>query len=494
MVLPVGYGWVRERVKKMIPGGGRRALVALLAVAAVAVTGCNDKGGSASGDPGKDTGAGSVSGLPVTHFESGLKPDAPSPDLNVRNADGGEDDKLATAAIADVQTYWAEHLQADFGQQFEPVKSLLSYDAQSDTEETGCGSVKKLVNAFYCPVDDSVAWDRGVLLPMLRQRFGPMSVVVVLAHEFGHAVQYRLGDKAGITKSTPTVVKEQQADCFAGGYFRWVAEDKSKFYRVSTSEGLNQVMASMFLIRDQAGTSAADRGAHGTAFDRTYAFQAGFEKGPKECAAMNNENVKARLTERPFDKGDKGKGDAKFNEQAVELLKKSLDEAFKGAGVAAPEITDGGSCQTTPPASYCPGDNTVSIDLAKLSQLAQPIDREAEMKGEDPGGMGDFAAFSEVASRYALGIQKGVGASIDNANAGLRTACLVGAWAAFTNRPGDLRLSAGDLDEAIADLLQPESLVSADVNGKRPDSGFDRVESLRKGYLEGSSVCSKQYA
>ncbi|MEU7786924.1 MULTISPECIES: neutral zinc metallopeptidase [unclassified Amycolatopsis] len=476
----------------MIHGGGRRALVALLAVAAVAVSGCNDKGGSGSG-PVRDNGAGSVSGLPVTHFESGLKPDAPSPDLDVRNADGGEDDKLATAAIADVQTYWGEHLKADFGQQFEPVKSLLSYDAQTDTEKTGCGSVKKLVNAFYCPVDDSVAWDRGVLLPMLRQRFGPMSVVVVLAHEFGHAVQYRLGDKAGITKSTPTVVKEQQADCFAGGYFRWVAEDKSKFYRVSTSEGLNQVMASMFLIRDQAGTSAADKGAHGTAFDRTYAFQAGFEKGPKECAAMNADNVKARLTERPFDKGDTGKGDAKFTDQAVELLKKSLDEAFKGAGVAGPEITDGGSCQTTPPASYCPGDNTVSIDLAKLSQLAQPIDREAEMKGEDPGGMGDFAAFSEVASRYALGIQKGVGASIDNANAGLRTACLVGAWAAFTNRPGDLRLSAGDLDEAIADLLQPESLVSADVNGKRPDSGFDRVESLRKGYLEGSSVCSKQY-
>ncbi|MER6796295.1 neutral zinc metallopeptidase, partial [Amycolatopsis mediterranei] len=396
----------------MIPGGGRRALVALLAVAAVAVSGCAGKGGSG---PIEDTGAGAVAGLPVTHFESGLKPDAPTPSLNVRNARGGEDDKLATAAIDDVQTYWGEMLPSNFGKQFEPVKSLLSYDAQTDTEKTGCGSVKKLVNAFYCPVDDSVAWDRGVLLPMLRQRFGPMSVVVVLAHEFGHAVQYRLGDKAGIAENTPTVVKEQQADCFAGGYFRWVAEDKSKYYRVSTSEGLNQVMASMFLIRDQAGTSAADKGAHGTAFDRTFAFQAGFEKGPKECAAMTAANVKARLTERPFDKGDQGKGDAKFTAQTVALLKKSLDEAFKGAGVAAPEISDGGSCQTTPPASYCPADNTVSIDLAKLAQLAQPIDRDAEMKGEDPGGMGDFAAFSEVAARYALGIQKGVGASIDNA-------------------------------------------------------------------------------
>ena len=248
----------------MIPGGGRRALVALLAVAAVGRERVRGKGGAAGIRAG--TGAGSVAGLPVTHFESGLKPDAPTPSLDVKNADGGEDDKLATAAIDDVQTYWGEHAAgATSARQFEPVKSLLSYDSQTDTEKTGCGSVKKLVNAFYCPVDDSVAWDRGVLLPMLRQRFGPMSVVVVLAHEFGHAVQYRLGDKAGITKSTPTVVKEQQADCFAGGYFRWVAEDKSKYYQVSTSEGLNQVMAAMFLIRDQAGTSAADqrRARHG---------------------------------------------------------------------------------------------------------------------------------------------------------------------------------------------------------------------------------------
>src|SRR2546423_1655172 len=95
--VPSGTGWARERGNKMIPRGGRRALVALLAVVAVAVSGCNGKS-SAGGDPAKDTGAGSVAGLPVTHFESGLKPDAPTPKLDVRNADGGEDDKLATAA------------------------------------------------------------------------------------------------------------------------------------------------------------------------------------------------------------------------------------------------------------------------------------------------------------------------------------------------------------------------------------------------------------
>ncbi|MFI5609587.1 neutral zinc metallopeptidase [Amycolatopsis sp. NPDC051903] len=467
------------------------ALVALAVVAALGAAGCGTKPAPAT------PGAGNVAGLPVTHFDSGLKSGAPRPDLNVKNAEGGQDDQLATAAIADVEAYWDATLPAEFGQSFKPVTSLLSYDSRTDTEETACGSVKKLVNAFYCSADDSVAWDRGVLLPMLRQRFGGMSVVTVLAHEFGHAIQYRLGPKAGITKNTPGVVKEQQADCFAGGYFRWVAEGNSEYYRVSTAEGLDQIMAAMFFIRDQAGTSGTDRQAHGTAFDRTFAFQTGFEKGPKECAAMNAQNVQARLTERPFDTKDTGKGDAKVDQDTLTLLKSSLDSAFKGAGVAAPAVVPGsGTCAggpATPPASYCPADNTVNIDVTRLTELAQPVDEDAEQSGRASTGLGDFAAFAEIASRYALGIQKGVGASLDNPNAGLRTACLVGAWAAFTNRPGALRLSAGDLDEAIADLLRPDGLVSADINGKRPDSGFDRVESLRRGYLEGSSVCSKQY-
>ena len=475
-----------------------RALIAILAVATLGLdTAC--AGGGASTGLGNADAKGNVAGLPVTHFESGLKPVAPKPNLTVKNANGSEEDKLATAAIADVQTYWTEYLPANFGgMKFDPVVDLLSYDAKGADQKTACGSTRGKVNAFYCPAGDSVAWDRGVLLPMLRKRFGPMSVVTVLAHEFGHAVQFRLGDKAGVTKSTPTIVTEQQADCFAGGYFRWVAEGKSQYYQVSTAEGLNQVLATMFFIRDQAGDSASAQGAHGTAFDRTFAFQTGFEKGPKDCAAMNVQNVKARITDRTFTKKDaQTQGDTKIDQKAVNLLKNSLDEAFKGAGVQAPEIVDqGGSCPNgkgTPPASYCPDNNTVNIDLNKLAVLAQPMDRQAEFEGNDRGGMGDFAAFSEIASRYALGIQQGVGASVDNPNAGLRTACLVGAWAKVASGPGKLRLSSGDLDEAIAELLQPDSLVSADINGVRPANGFQRVEALRRGYLETSSVCSKQF-
>lgn len=464
---------------------------AMAGVLALGLTAC---GGSGPAIPAE-----SVGGLAVTHFDSGPRTNAPSPDLEVDNAGDDEPDKIATATIADVEDYWGKQLPDEFGVAFHPVKSLLSYESNGPNQHNGCGDTRKNVNAFYCGQDDSIAWDRGVLLPTMIEQFGPLSVVTVLAHEFGHAVQYRLQDKAGITRSTPTIVKEQQADCFAGGYYRWVAEGNSKYFTVSTAEGLNAALSSLFLVRDSPGTSAEDRQAHGTAFDRIFAFQLGFEQGPKLCAGITMENLQPRLTERPFDPDDRNEGTLPINDTTVDFLGQSLNAAFAGAHVAAPKIVDGdGRCAggpATPPASYCPADNTVNIDLPMLAELGKPVDHDAEWNGQTSGGHGDFAAFSEIASRYALGIQKGVGAQLADANAGLRTACLVGAWAAAANNLADtnLRLSSGDLDEAISDLLRPDSLVAADVNGKRVDAGFTRVEAMRTGYLQGSSPCSKQY-
>lgn len=474
--------------------GGRTALIATLTVVALASgTACG--AGETTGQP---VTAGDVAGLPVTHFESGLRPDAPEPNLDVRNVTESTEDTLATAAIADVSAYWAEQFPAVFGQPFEPVRSLLSYDpAADDIEVCGASTSEAAMNAFYCPPEDLVAWDRAQLLPLLRERFGPMAIVTVLGHEYGHAVQYRLGDKAGIDENTSTIVKEQQADCFTGGYFRWMAEDRSQYFTVSTSEGLNQVLASMFFIRDQAGQSARDPGAHGTAFDRTFAFQLGFEEGPAACAKIDQASVDARVTEKPFHPGDEGEGDTRIDATAVGYLQESLDQAFSRAGVPAPQIVDkGGSCPNgpnTPPASYCPDTNTVNIDLAALAELGQPVNRKAEFNGVETTGIGDFAAFAEIASRYAQGIQKGVGAELEGVDAALRTACLVGAWAGATNTEGNvLRLSSGDLDEAIAELLQPKSLIAADVNGIPVANGFSRVEALRTGYLKGSIPCSTQ--
>src|SRR5699024_5597229 len=166
------------------PGGSRprhHTLFALLAGVALLGPAC-----SQSGSPHA---SGEVAGLPVTNFPSGLRDDAPAPDVSVRNVSDSEDDHIATAAGADVVDCWSGGSTSDIP-----------------------------MNAFYCPPADVIAWDRAQLLPMLHQEFGPMAIGTVLAHEYGHAIQSDLGSRAGISRDTKTIVREQQADCFAGNY------------------------------------------------------------------------------------------------------------------------------------------------------------------------------------------------------------------------------------------------------------------------------------
>jgi len=485
--------------------GGRRTRVTAVRIAAVfsavalVLTGC--AGEQVTGELQTE---GDVAGLPVTHFDSGLKDGAPTPDLKAEGATDSHADQLALASVADVTDYWEKEMPRDFDEKFKPVSELLSYDPTSTAKEVcGANTADLAMNAFYCPLNDMVAWDRKVLLPLLEEKFGEMAVTAVLSHEFGHAVQTRLGEKAGIDDSTSTIVKEQQADCFMGAHMRWIAEGNSKYFELSTSDGLNEVLGALFMIRDPAGADFSEEGAHGSGFDRTYAVQLGFEEGGARCAESDQAEADERITEVPFknaaDRETRGEADISWT--TMEYVQMSLDDAFSGAGVDAPKLVEGdGTCRrgvSTPPVSYCEQDNEVNLDMTTLAEIGQPADQQAEMTGQESpdAGLGDFAAFSEVASRYVQGIQKGVGAPAKGSQAGLRTACLVGAWAQYVNSPNGkgLYLSPGDLDEAIAELLQPRSLLAADIEGHRVANGFARIEALRNGFLEGSQACTDTY-
>lgn len=476
------------------PGGRRprhHSLLALATVAVLAIVSACSQGGTPRAE-------GDVAGLPVTNFKSGLRDDAPTPDLDVRNITDSKEDQLATAAVADVMSYWSEVFPDEFDEKFEPVSDYISYDPDGqEFEVCEMSTADAPMNAFYCPTDDTVAWDRAQLLPVLNEKFGPMAIDVVLAHEYGHAVQTRLGEKAGFTPGTKSIVAEQQADCFAGNYVRWMAEGDSDYFKLSTSQGLNQVLSALFFVRDPPGLSPSGNQSHGTAFDRAYAFQLGFTDAPQRCAAINQEKIQKRITEAPYDPGDEEEGYSRVTEETLDLLQKSLDSAFERADTEAPRIvTDGANCSEGPhtsPASYCPDSNEVHVDLPQLAQLGKPLEREST-----DSGLGDFAAYAEVASRYVLAVQQGVGLPLDDQNAALRTACLVGTWANTAGQEGQegptLRLSAGDLDEAIAELLKPKSLIAADVNGHQVPNGFSRVKALREGYMNGSAVCTEQYS
>ncbi|HEX2130701.1 MAG TPA: aminopeptidase [Actinophytocola sp.] len=449
----------------------------------------------------------SAGGLEVTDGPSGPREGVEDAELDVEGTDGSEMDRLAINAIADLYDYWGEQLPQHFDQEFEPLQRLLSYDADGEGVRICGASTAGLVNAFYCGGggEDAIAWDRGELLPMLDDMFGPMSVVGVLAHEMGHAVQFRLGEKSNISQATPTIVREQQADCYMGNFFRYVAEDQAEHFQINTGEGLNRILATLFFIRDPAGLDHSTQGAHGLAFDRVYAFQEGFTKDPTRCAEMDTDEIAGRIAEKErsdaeMERSDEGDIDPTTSAN-MKYLQESLDLAFADEGIELPEIVDNGSTcengEATEPVTYCPEENVVGYDAEALRELAAKPDPTAPPGEQGEGGLGDFAAFAEVASRYALAVQKSAGHPLDDENAGLRTACLTGAWAGYTDEEKaerDLRLAIGDLDEAVAELLQDDSLIAADVNGKQIPSGFARVEAFRRGFMEGSAPCTADFS
>ena len=101
-------------------------------------------------------------------------------------------------------------------------------------------------NAFYCSTEDVVAWDAEELLPELQTKFGDFVIPVVMAHEWGHAVQARSNFTAR------TVTRELQADCFAGAWSKHAQDDG--VFDVNAAD-LDTALAGILDLRDTPGTS-----------------------------------------------------------------------------------------------------------------------------------------------------------------------------------------------------------------------------------------------
>ena len=428
--------------------------VAGLTAALLVLTGCTKTiTGSATAEQWNPT---RVAGLPITAGPSGERPGVRPAHVTVRGSDNSRMDHLAADAVDDIQAYWEKVLPG-----YRPVTVLNSYDSTRAGIALCGADTRGLVNAFYCGNDDTVSWDRGVLLPTLDRGFGDMSVVAVLAHELGHAVQTRLGAAGAVS-----IVREQQADCYAGSYFRSVAEGDSRRFQISTGPGLNQILSTLSLIRDTPGTSAASPEAHGTAFDRVTAFQLGFGDGFARCGSIDPAEVNRRVS--PSEEGPHGPELSVTDPGALRDLKATT----LPFGTPEAQVTTDEACTGPHPVGYCPVDNTIALNLSALSKIH-----------------GDFAAFAEIVSRYALALQHARNLPLYGLVAAQRTACLTGYWAGtiVPSRKQALELSPGDLDEAVAELLADDSLIAADETGAAVPSGFARVEAFRAGYAAAST-------
>jgi predicted metalloprotease len=441
-------------------------------------------------------------GLPAEDGPSGVRDDAPPPVGDVKDTDNGPIDKLALLAVNDVADFWTRNYPTSFKGTFTPIEKLLSWDSQDPSSPAVCGTdTYQEPNAFFCPSKEIMAWDRGVLVPIGKKFFGDVSIGALLGHEYGHAIQNMAGL---VDDDTPTIVAEQQADCFAGSYTRWVAEGQSPRFRLSTGDGLNHVLAAAITLRDpiiKPNTTELLEQGHGTALDRISAFQMGFAGSPADCAAINMDEITERRGDLPMEmaldqgSGDVQTGEVKLDESTLTDLMEVLGQVYQPKEAPTLKIgtEDCSDAKPSPPASYCPSTNTISVDLSALQDLGQAADEQNKVLIQ-----GDNTALSVLTSRYALAVEHENGDKLDSPAAALRTACLTGFAQAAMSKQIDvpsgrgLTLTAGDLDEAVAGLLT-NGLVASNVNGETVPAGFTRIIAFRSGLGGDRDLCYARF-
>ena len=452
-----------------------------------------------------------LSGCAVTLIDGTAAPaagaagNADPQEFQIIGATDSETDQIARNALLDLNTYWAEQFPSVFDQDFPPLAGgYYSVDpgnvdpAQYPGGQIGCGEPPEAVenNAFYCsasgdyPNGDAIQYDRAFLEELAfgsggSEGYGRFIPALVMAHEFGHAVQGRVG-----YPFPASIVIETQADCLAGAWTRWVADGDAPHNTIRPAE-LDDVLRGYLLLRDPVGTGVNEAQAHGSYFDRVSAFQEGFDDGPTACRDNYNR-------ERPFTQGEFQSdediatgGDAPYDKTVGDFAPNGLGAFFTaalqqlGTSFTAPTLEpfDGEApeCNGRQPDTdlvYCADSNTVAFDE---SDLTQPLH-------EDEEG-GDYAVLTAIAIPYGLAARDQLGLSTDDEDAIRSAVCLAGAFtAAVLNRQtGVLVISPGDADESVSFLLEysddPEVLADSGL------TGFQLVDVFRSGVFEGLSAC-----
>lgn len=167
--------------------------------------------------------------------------------------------------------------QRQLGDEWSTPK-IISYD-DGDLPDSKCaedGTPEDFSdNAFYCPLDDVIAYSNQ-LMTRLYEEGGPYLPVVVLQHELGHRANH-LGDMQGVVSRS----EENQADCEAGATTQFAL----KAGRLPFTDALKSAKL-LFELGDVSNfgdETADDPGAHGTPPQRVTAYGRGYFQGINIC-------------------------------------------------------------------------------------------------------------------------------------------------------------------------------------------------------------------
>jgi predicted metalloprotease len=174
------------------------------------------------------------------------------------------------AAVTAVDTFWRENFSELFGRPYTSPRVEGRYTGTDGPQCAGQPSVP--FNAFYCPPGDFLAWDENLMASGYSQ-IGDAWVYLIIAHEWAHAIQARLD------RSMVSVAAELQADCLAGAALQGAADAGDLVIEPGDSEELARTLAAV--ADDYPWTKESD---HGSAEERTAAFDTGVRGGVQACA------------------------------------------------------------------------------------------------------------------------------------------------------------------------------------------------------------------
>jgi predicted metalloprotease len=197
---------------------------------------------------------------------SGSTGDAPISQVNRDDLSGDEQ-----SAAGATDAFWRQAFPDQFRGSYRSPAVRGGY--QGEDGPTCGGQPSVAFNAFYCPSQDFLAWDENLMAAGYEQ-IGDAWVYLIIAHEWGHAIQARL------QADQVSVAAELQADCFAGATLFGAADRGLLQFERGDIEELQKTLAAV--ADDYPWTKESD---HGDAQQRISAFNEGSQGGPTACTS-----------------------------------------------------------------------------------------------------------------------------------------------------------------------------------------------------------------
>lgn len=372
-----------------------------------------------------------------------------------------------TAYVSHLSTWWTEQMPVVHGVEFGDLEGGLipstGSTALPDCAPSAFGEMKQ--NAAYIFCADAVIYDDEGLFPMFFKNYGPLALGVVLAHEWGHAVQHRTGDSG-----LPFHTREVQADCYAGA---WLAAYRQSDLWDPQEDPDREVSAILAVVAELGNwdigfEDGRTTNSHGSKFDRVGAILDGREQGLGRCASYSSTPP-----------------------QPIMPLWESATDAEFGGELAGEELF---SVLRTSVMEYWPRKATMSTYVMPKEAYTNPVGLGCRLKPAD--FVYSFCSEANVVADFSAGTAGAYpdfsyGASLGLAWADAyksvtrspaHRACLTGEWVKLLEAGAvpDVALAPGDIDEAVDVMLIADLEPTEDGEYR-----FDHLTQFKRGYLNG---------